>query len=118
LSTKTTESIFNEFTGKEGEKGFYKTIVPVDLVRYGNENLISRSQAKRLMSRLERFQTVVLDFKDIDMIGRAFADEVFRVFANNHPKTIILTTNDNVKIRRLIDEIRRSDAFQESLINQ
>ena len=56
------------------------------LARYGNENLISRSQAKRLLARLEKFKIVMLDFEDVATIGRAFADEIFRVFTNNHPE--------------------------------
>jgi hypothetical protein len=37
------------------------------------------------MQRIERFKTVVLDFASVSSIGQAFADEVFRVFANAHP---------------------------------
>ena len=55
-------------------------MVPVDLARYGDDNLVSRSQARRLLARVDRFRTVVLDFKGVDAIGQAFADEVFRVF--------------------------------------
>ena len=48
------------------------------LALYEGEKLISRSQAKRLVQRFERFRTVVLDFSGVAEIGQAFADEVFR----------------------------------------
>jgi formamidopyrimidine-DNA glycosylase len=107
-SDRTTESVFSRFTDS-ATYGFDKTIVPVELSRYGNENLISRSQAKRLMARLEKFKTVVLDFSNVESIGRAFADEIFRVFVNEHPNTKVLTTNDNKAIQQLVKEIKGSN---------
>ena len=55
------------------------------MARYGDERLVSRSQAKRLLARIDRFKIVIFDFEGIDQIGQAFADEVFRVFNNRHP---------------------------------
>jgi hypothetical protein len=49
------------------------------------EKLVSRSQAKRVANRFERFKRVELDFTGVDEIGQAFADEMFRVFATAHP---------------------------------
>ncbi len=83
FSERTTKEVFNEFS--EEEFGFGKTVVPVSLVKYHDENLVSRSQAKRMLNRLEKFKNVLFDFSGISTIGRAFADETFRVFANNHP---------------------------------
>ena len=56
--TKTTE-IFDKFSSG-GEYGFNKTVVPVILAKQGPEQLISRSQAKRLLARFERFSVVRL----------------------------------------------------------
>jgi hypothetical protein len=47
--------------------------------------LISRSQAKRVLARVELFRTVLFDFSRVSSIGQAFADEMFRVFAHTHP---------------------------------
>jgi anti-sigma regulatory factor (Ser/Thr protein kinase) len=107
ISERTTDSIFSQFTVAPEDYGFNKTIIPVDLARYGSENLISRSQAKRLLTRLERFKTVVFDFKKVDIIGRAFADEIFRVFRNNHPEILIYSINDNNNIKKIITEIEK-----------
>src|SRR3989304_1763905 len=47
------------------ENTFVKTIVPVRLAQYEGEKLVSRSQAKRLSLRFERFRHVVLDFAQV-----------------------------------------------------
>lgn len=85
-STRTPKEIFDAYTSGPEDFSFNKTVVPVRLARLGNENLVSRSQAKRLIQRFESFRTVVLDFAEVPNIGQAFADELFRVFANAHPE--------------------------------
>ena len=108
FSERTPEGVFSQFVSNAaGDFGFDRTIVPVQLARIGNENLISRSQAKRLLARLDRFRTVVLDFAKIETIGRAFADEVFRVFTKSHPATIVIPLNENDSIKALIAEITK-----------
>ena len=84
-SARTVRQVFDKYTAGE-DFGFKKTIVPVNLARYGNEMLVSRSQGKRLLARVDRFQIVIFDFENVDRIGQAFADEVFRVFKNKHPE--------------------------------
>jgi len=83
-SARKIKAVFDEYAGGD-EYSFEKTVVPVSLARYGNESLVSRSQAKRLLARIDRFKIVIFDFDGIDQIGQAFADEVFRVFKNQHP---------------------------------
>jgi anti-anti-sigma regulatory factor len=104
ISDKTTESIFTQFTDEDLK--FDKTIVPVFLASYGDENLISRSQAKRLLARFEKFKTVILDFNQVDTIGRAFADEIFRVYKNAHPEIDMQFINASETITKLIQEIQ------------
>ncbi|TAN03773.1 MAG: DUF4325 domain-containing protein [Rhodanobacteraceae bacterium] len=84
-SRRTAKRVFDQFSSGPDDYAFAKTVVPVRLAKIGDENLVSRSQAKRLMQRVERFRTVVLDFAGVADIGQSFADEVFRVFANAHP---------------------------------
>jgi anti-sigma regulatory factor (Ser/Thr protein kinase)/biotin operon repressor len=105
ISDRTTANVFAKFATEEF--GFDKTIVPVRLARYGNENLISRSQAKRLLARLDRFKTVMLDFNGVPQIGRAFADEIFRVFVKAHPGTKVFPVNESNAIKQLIQEVMR-----------
>lgn len=101
-SERTDQEVFDRFASGEEDYGFTKTVVPVRLARHGAEKLVSRSQAKRLLARVERFRTVILDFKDIDSIGRAFADEIFRVFERNNPGIALITINTVPEVERMI----------------
>lgn len=104
-TARTTKKIFDQFTSDE-DYGFNKTIVPVKLTKYGDDNLVSRSQAKRLLARVEKFKTVIFDFRDIDAIGQAFADEVFRVFAIQHPTIELIDIHANVAVSEMISRAR------------
>ncbi len=64
---RTSKEVFDQFTTDE-DYGFTKTIVPVSLAQI-DENLVSRSQAKRLLARVDQFRVVVLDFKNVEEIG-------------------------------------------------
>jgi len=100
-SRRTTKQVFDLFT-VEGDYGFSKTHVPVFLARYGNENLVSRSQAKRLLARFERFKEILLDFDNVDSIGQAFADEIFRVYASQHPNIHLYYIKANKQVESMI----------------
>ncbi len=91
-TSKTCKKIFDNYADEE-DLGFIKTVVPVRLARYGNENLISRSQAKRVLARVELFKVVVLNFEGVPLVGQAFTDEIFRVFANAHPEIQLAPIN-------------------------
>lgn len=103
-TARTLKSVFDEFS-TDDKFGFNKTIVPVKLARYGTENLISRSQAKRLLARIEKFQTVLFDFRDVESIGQAFADEIFRVFASQHPRMELYPIHANREVLRMITRV-------------
>ncbi len=100
-TSRTTKKVFDRFTSDD-DYGFTKTVVPVKLMRYGDDNLVSRSQAKRLLSRFDRFRTVVLDFSGVSSIGQAFADEVFRVFTAKHPNVEIVPIHASSEVKRMI----------------
>jgi len=55
------QTVFDEFTDSE-EYTFDKTVVPLRLAQHEGEKLVSRSQAKRVAHRFERFKRVELDF--------------------------------------------------------
>lgn len=104
-TSRTTRKIFEQFTSDD-DFTFSKTVVPVKLARHGDDNLISRSQAKRLLARIELFKIVIFDFKGVPTIGQAFADEIFRVFANAHPDIALRAENANSEVKRMIDRVR------------
>lgn len=89
----TSKDIFDKYRAEFDEFGFSKTNIPLVLLKYEGEQLISRSQAKRLMSRVDQFREVILDFKGITSIGQAFADEVFRIYRREHPLVHIYPIN-------------------------
>jgi hypothetical protein len=111
-TSRTCKRIFDQFSSGE-DFGFNKTVVPVSLAQYGNDKLISRSQAKRVVARFELFKTVILDFADVEMIGQAFADEIFRVFANQHPDIVIYVTNSNSEVNRMIERAKAGSAIED-----
>lgn len=103
-SKRTTKEVFDRFALPD-EFTFAKTIVPVKLAQHEGEKLVSRSQAKRLTRRFDKFQTVILDFTDVEEIGQGFADEVFRVFQSNHPKITMTPIRMTASVKAMIDRI-------------
>lgn len=104
-TARKTKKIFDQYSSGD-EYGFTKTVVPVRLAQYGAEALISRSQAKRLLARIELFKKVIFDFKEVQEIGQAFADEIFRVFANQHQDIELTAINYNTEIKQMIQRAR------------
>ncbi|VAW48627.1 ATP-binding region, ATPase-like [hydrothermal vent metagenome] len=95
--------VFEQFTaGEDDDFSFNKTIIPVSMARFDKENLVSRSQAKRLLVRLENFEYVVFDFKNVNSIGQAFADEIFRVYRLRSPSINISHDNANTDVLKMI----------------
>jgi anti-sigma regulatory factor (Ser/Thr protein kinase)/DNA-binding transcriptional ArsR family regulator len=105
-SEHTLQNVFNLYAGEASDYSFNKTIVALTLSQYEGEQLVSRSQAKRILNRVEKFKEVVLDFSKVDFIGRAFADEIFRVYQNQHPDIQFVCINANKDIEGLIQGIK------------
>lgn len=88
---------------------FVKTEILVKLFEYG-KTFVSRSEAKRLLRGLEKFQDVTLDFAGVRGIGQGFADEVFRVWPAQHPNVRILATGMNDAIEFMVTRARQRGA--------
>jgi anti-sigma regulatory factor (Ser/Thr protein kinase) len=115
-TSRTTKEVLNRYTSRGDDYLFTITHVPVGLARYGDENLVSRSQAKRLMARVEKFREVVLDFSGVNTIGQAFADEIFRVFGQQHPGVRLRWFNANSDVEAMIKRaMAQQDAAQLSV---
>ena len=115
-TVRTPKKIFDQYASPDGDYGFNKTVVPVNLAQYGNDKLISRSQAKRVVARLDLFKTVLFDFTGVPTIGQAFADEIFRVFANEHPNIALLPIHANSEVQRMIVRVKQGAAPTELTI--
>jgi hypothetical protein len=103
-SPRVLKDVFDSFQDPE-EFTFNKTVVPLRLAQYEGENLVSRSQAKRVAHRFERFKRVELDFAGISEIGQAFADQLFRVFAAAHPDIRLVPINTEPAVDQMIRRV-------------
>ncbi|AKJ27472.1 STAS-like domain-containing protein [Caldimonas brevitalea] len=92
-TTRSLAQVYEEHAAVHSGADFGRTVVPMRLARLGGEGLESRAQAKRILSRFESFETVDLDFADVPAIGQAFADELFRVFVQQHPQVALRPVN-------------------------
>ncbi len=111
-SPLTTKEVFDKFV--DDDYRFSRTHVPLVLATYEGENLVSRSQARRLLSRVERFSEVMLDFRGITGIGQAFADEIFRVWTKDHPNTKLVTMGVSGDVQKMIGHAMVNAADQGS----
>lgn len=97
-SRRSLQDLFNRFSNEKLE--FAKNTVHVKLS--GETGALSRSEARRLVFGLERFEEIVFDFSGVKEIGQAFADEIFRVYQRNHPKKKITFQGANAAVAFLI----------------
>jgi anti-sigma regulatory factor (Ser/Thr protein kinase) len=100
----TPRQVFERYEGDE--IGFRKTHVPILLGQYPGEQLVSRSQAKRILSRFDKFSEVFLDFQGVEHIGQAFADEIFRVFKNAHPEIGVIAIHTVPEVSQMIANVQ------------
>ena len=102
-SQHTLKEVFDLYQlGEQDDYAFAKTTVLLTLASSGNERLVSRSQARRVLARLEQFKEVFFDFKGVQTVGPAFIDEIFRVFRLSHPDVSLVPTEANEEVLRLI----------------
>lgn len=104
-SGRTTLDVFGSFTN--ADVGFSRSRTSIKLFREGDE-IVSRSEARRLLAGLERFEEVQLDFHQVRGIGQGFADEVFRVWQREHPMTKLVVANADPAVRFTIDRARHA----------
>ena len=83
---------------------FSRTITHVALFS-GSRTLMSRSEARRLTRRLEGFDVATVDFSGIEMVGRGFADELFRVWASLHPSVTLVPIKTTPAVAQMIERV-------------
>lgn len=88
----TLNGIFEKYYMDLEEPAFDKTEIKINLYAIGRA-CISRSQARRVLARLENFKKVILDFDNVFTVGQGFADEIFRVYKFQNPKIEIEPIN-------------------------
>lgn len=81
-TNKIASEIFNAYSS--ADDGFIKTSIPIK--NCFDRNPVSRSQARRLCSGLDRFRTAILDFDGVTFAGQGFMHEIFVLYRRNHPE--------------------------------
>ena len=101
-ASRSLQALIDEYTE---DFQFLRTRAHVRLFEYG-VRFVSRSEAKRLLRRLEAFTHVTLDFAGVEGIGQGFADEIFRVWARAHPQVQLEVANANGVVIRMVNRAR------------
>ena len=93
------------------DEGFMRTRIPVKEACITGEP-VARSQARRICHRLEEFREVILDFSGVTMMGQGFADEIFRVYATEHPQVLLRPVNMLPQVERMIRHVGRGESAE------
>lgn len=96
-SNKDTAAIFDRYA--DADSGFTKTRIPLKNIY--DSSPVSRSQAKRLCNRMDRFEEVTLDFDGLEWMGQGFAHQLFVVFKHEHPEIRLLPENMNAAVEKM-----------------
>ena len=105
-SKRHLNDIFRKFQVDSQMPAFDKTEIHVRLFTMGTI-YVSRSQARRILTGLEKFKSVILDFDRVPSVGQAFADEIFRVFKNKHLEISIDPVNMQEAVRFMIGRVEK-----------
>ncbi len=106
-SKKHLNDVFSQFASELGGIDFNKTEIKVRLFALGTV-YISRSQARRILSGLDKFKTIIFDFDRVTTVGQAFADEIFRVFKQKHPEIKIEPLNMIGPVKFMVERADQS----------
>jgi biotin operon repressor len=106
FSKKKIDKCFHQFAPEEFDYKFDRTRI---LVKLFQKDYVSRSEGKRLVSGLEKFKEIVLDFKDVNSIGQGFADELFRVFMAANPNIKMHIRNAGEPVRIILSHVVDND---------
>ena len=97
FSNKNPQEVFDLYANIEG--GFIKTIIP--LKNIFDTSPVSRSQAKRVCNRLDKFKEIIIDFDGVQWMGQGFAHQIFSVFSREHPDIQLIPINMNEDVTKM-----------------
>lgn len=101
FSNKNPQEIFDLYANTDG--GFVKTKIPMKNIF--DTSPVSRSQAKRVCNRLEKFKEVIIDFTGVQWMGQGFAHQLFVVFAKEHPDIQLMPINMNEDVTKMYHHV-------------
>ncbi len=96
---KSIRKLFRDYTFDTEHLTLDTTVIPINLYNEG-DIWISRSQAKKVLAGLTKYKKIIFNFAGVEVIGQAFADEIFRVFNIEHPEIILepINMSDSVEL--------------------
>ena len=103
-TSRKLSEVFDMYT--DIDEGFIRTSIAVKEACLSGEP-VARSQARRICNRLDEFKEVILDFSRVEVMGQGFADEIFRVFALEHPQVTLRPVNMIPEVERMIRHVSR-----------
>jgi len=100
-------NVFKKYTNLKDDSnfGFDKTEIRVKLFTTSGIH-ISRSQARRILSGLDKFKIILLDFDKVPVVGQAFVDEIYRVFQNAHSDIVIQEENMSAGVKFMVERAK------------
>lgn len=101
FSHKNASEVFDAYS--DADDGFTKT--KIMLKNIFPDAPVSRSQAKRVCNRLDKFKEVVIDFDGLQWMGQGFAHQVFVVFKNQNPDIKIIPVNMNEAVTKMYNHV-------------
>jgi anti-sigma regulatory factor (Ser/Thr protein kinase) len=99
---RTLDSVLDLWSCDRNGVAFDRTSVSLKLMAANGTALDSRAQARRVAARLQQFKCAEVDFDGISEIGHGFADELFRVFAHDHPRVQLVPMNMAPRVAALV----------------
>ena len=103
---RTLDSVLQAHSASGASYDFGRTAVDLQLMAPVGAMLASRADAKRAVQRLGQFQHADLDFTGISSIGHGFADELFRVFAAEHPQVHLNPVGMAPQVAAMVASVR------------
>jgi hypothetical protein len=102
---KESKEVFDKYS--DDNENFTKTMVP--LKNMFEASPVSRSQAKRVTSNLDKFKEVILDFNGIEWMGQGFAHQIFVVFKSLYPEISIIPINMNDSVESMYKHVIKTN---------
>jgi anti-sigma regulatory factor (Ser/Thr protein kinase) len=105
-TTRTLPDVMSAYSSDRASMGFDRTSVSLGLIASPRAGLESRAQARRVASRLHQFKHVEVNFDGVADIGHSFADELFRVMADQHAGVELVPVNMSPAVRAMVGSVR------------
>ncbi len=101
-TSRSLDSVLRAHSRSGDSYAFERTRVPLQLMVGNGQALASRADAKRVAARLESFHSAEIDFEGVADIGHGFADQLFRVFRQQHPGVELLPLGMNPQVQAML----------------